>query len=128
MHIRRIDLVRFVVLIALFAFVLNPLAQVAAQDGTPADVEGASYTSPTFGYTLSWDDSIWSVSDDYSEDGYDALALAADDEALYVEAFYFYQGDADDCLDGERLNIADDAELEDLAPLTDEDGTPQVTS
>jgi uncharacterized protein len=116
--------VRFGLVLLLLSIILSPLAHASAQDDATPGVDGSTYTSPTFGYTLSWDDSLWSVTDAYSEDGYDLLTLETDTAALYIESLYFYQGDPGDCLAGERLAIADENGLEDLDPLTDENNEP----
>jgi predicted metalloprotease len=127
MRASSMHLVRFGLVLLLLAIALSPLGEVSAQDDATPGVDGSTYTSPSFGYTLSWDDSLWSVSDAYSADGYDLLTLATDSAALYIESFYFYQGDPADCLSGERIVIADENGLEDLDPLTDAAGTPIET-
>ena len=115
---------RFSLVLLLLSVLLVPLARAAAQDNATPGVEGSTYTSPTFGYSLSWDDSLWSVTDAYSEDGYDLLTLETDTAALYIESLYFYQGDPGECLSGERVAIADENGLDDLTPLTDESDEP----
>jgi len=126
----RAGYLRFVpysLVLLLVAVMLAPLEYAAAQSTPVSGVDGSTYTSPTYGYTLSWDDSLWSVTDEYTEDGYDLLTLGTDTAALYIESFYFYQGDPGACLSGERVAIADDNGLKDLDPLTDNDGNPIET-
>ncbi|MEQ1841549.1 MAG: neutral zinc metallopeptidase [Verrucomicrobiales bacterium] len=101
---------------------------VQAQDDEPSGVDGNTYTSPTFGYSFRWDDDTWSLADEISDSGYDFLYLQAGYSDLSVEGLYIYQGDPDDCLDGERIGIAGENGLEDLVPTTDQDGNEVVDS
>ncbi|MDQ2682650.1 MAG: neutral zinc metallopeptidase [Chloroflexota bacterium] len=113
------------VLLPLALSMLIPLTQVvSAQSGGETGVDGAAYTSPTFGYSLEWDEEIWTVTDEYTETGYDFLQLSSDGANLYVEGVYFYQGDPDACLEGEQRALADDIGADALDPLLDDDGQP----
>src|SRR4029079_16132809 len=127
MRVKSMRRVGFGLVLLLTLLVLSPLAHASAQDDATPGVDGSTYTSPTFGYTLSWDDSLWGVTDAYREDGYDLLTLETDTAALYIESLYFYQGDPGDCLPGEGVAIADENGLEDLDPLTDENNEPIET-
>src|SRR4029078_5884233 len=108
MRVSSMRFVRFGLVLLLLSIILSPLAHASAQDDATPGVDGSTYTSPTFGYTLSWDDSLWGVTDAYSEDGYDLLTLETDTAALYIESLYFCQGDPADCLSGERVALADE--------------------
>jgi len=56
-----------------------------------------SYTSPTYGYTLVWDEG-WQEVTHSSQDGYDLLRIGSD-SALVDLAGFPWQGTADDCID-----------------------------
>ena len=53
------------------------LGQVSVQTDDLSGVDGNTYTSPTFEYTVSWNDQRWEATDAFSENGYDALTLAS---------------------------------------------------
>lgn len=101
--------------------VLGLAPPARAQDG---GVDGDRYVSPTFGYSVSWDGELWSAEDEFSEDGYDLLLLESEGASLYFEGVYFYQGDPEECLEGERLRVAEDAGFDDVEQLTNDDGEP----
>src|SRR6187200_2343159 len=122
MFLRHYHVLRLMLAILIVAIALPLGGSALAQD--QSGVNGNTYTAPTFGYTLSWDDEVWEVTDDYSEDGYDGISLASDESLLYIESFYFYQGDPVECLDGERTALANQGDLADLDPLTNDDGEP----
>ena len=111
-----------VLLIASFCF--SPLGQVFAQETQVSGVDGSTYSSPTFGYTLTWDDTVWGVADEFTEAGYDSLTLESATSTLYIESIYFYQGNTEECLSGERLGVAEESGLADLDPLSNNSGEP----
>src|SRR5690242_14121076 len=59
---------------------LGTSAHVRAQD------QETSYTSPTYGYQLTWDDT-WSVVEQSSEGGYDLLHLSNGVSDVYLEGY-----------------------------------------
>lgn len=108
--------VRFFV--ALLAVLTTPAIgpAVVAQDAS--GVDGDRYTSPTYGYRLSWDAASWTVSsEEVDRDGWDILRLLYGETGyLYVEGFTGYDGDPEDCLAGTyRDRFAD---LQDIQPAT----------
>ncbi len=108
--------------LVLFTLLFSQTAPVRAQDDAPSGVNGNAYTSPTYGYSVEWDDEIWSLEDESSEAGYDFILLQSEYSDLSLEGLYFYRGDPDDCLDGEQVGIAEQTGLDELALATDEDG------
>jgi hypothetical protein len=86
-----------------------PAATSTAPAATPAvqsGVHGNAYISPTFGYTLSWDPSIWSVKDERLLEGYDGLELGTDRSNLFVEGMNDYAGDPTACVADARQQLA----------------------
>jgi hypothetical protein len=62
-----------------------------ASQGGPPGVVGSAYISPTYGYGLSWDASLWTVQEEFSENGEDWLEL--DSGAGFVSlGGYVYDG------------------------------------
>jgi hypothetical protein len=87
---------------------ITPAAATAAASTPTAKtgVHGNSYTSPTFGYTLSWDPATWTVKDERLLEGYDGLELGTDRSNLFVEGITDYAGDPAACLADARQQIA----------------------
>lgn len=75
---------------------LSAPAALAAQQGG-SGVEGNSYTSPTFGYSVSWNET-WTVVDEQSQDGLDILGLSNDVSTVYFTAYPSGGEDEADCL------------------------------
>jgi predicted metalloprotease len=90
---------------------------VRAQGGAPG------YTSPSYGYQLSWDKS-WSVVEQSSEGGYDLLQLSNGVSDVYVEGYVGSKGDPQTCLDDNRAYLAGDADPETITYVSDQAGTP----
>jgi len=67
-----------------------------------AGVADNAYTSPQWGYTLSWDPAIWAVEGEVSEaeQRYDGLQLGTPRSTLYLEGYAGFGGDAEACLRG----------------------------
>lgn len=106
--------------------------------GTPEDVtddpaddtrgEGivdAAYTSPTYGFTVEWNDDVWEAEDRVGEDGFNELELISATGSLYIWSGEFYEGDPAACLEGESDFYAnDDPSITDWAPAENADGEP----
>lgn len=69
-------------------------AHAQEQDG----VNGSTYTSPVYGYSVSWDDQTWSVTETFSEGGYDLLHLVSESVDIYVEGDTGFASDLDECI------------------------------
>jgi predicted metalloprotease len=93
LHVRRIGLLVFL----LIGLVVPGISHVNAQGTeTESGVSGNSYTSPTYGYSLTWD-TPWEVSGELSENGLDQLQLTNGASTVYFEGFE-YTGDQAECL------------------------------
>ncbi|MDQ2682627.1 MAG: neutral zinc metallopeptidase [Chloroflexota bacterium] len=89
-------------------------------------VDGNSYTSPTFGYSATWDDQTWVPTAEYAAWNYTWLTLEAATSSLWLEGLYAYYGDAEDCFEYELQGIEGQLEVEQLSPLDDSEGNPWV--
>jgi hypothetical protein len=100
--------------------VVGTPAVAGAPSGTPdaAPTQPATgvtgdYTSPIWGYSLSWDPAVWAVEGEVSEEGYDGLQLGTPRSTVYLEGYAAYGGDAEACLQaavievGQRDGVAD---------------------
>jgi predicted metalloprotease len=88
-----------------------------------AQGDETSYTSPSYGYALSWDNS-WSVVEESSEGGYDLIHLSNEVSDVYVEGYIGSKGDPNTCLDDNQAYLAGDQDPEVVTYVTDEEGTP----
>ena len=90
----------------------EPVEPVSTPDILGGGVEGNTYTSPNFGFTVSWDPAVWSVPDDaeYSEPDYDTLRIESSTGPLLVTGWNAYNGSASTCLLGE-ITFYNDPEL-----------------
>jgi predicted metalloprotease len=88
-----------------------------------AQGDESSYTSPTYGYQLSWDES-WSVVEEASEGGYDLIHLSNGVSDVYVEGYIGSKGDPQTCLDDNQAYLAGDQDPESVPYVTDQDGNP----
>jgi uncharacterized protein len=91
--------------------------RVRAQD------EETAYTSPSYGYQLSWDNS-WSVVEESSEGGYDLIHISNGVSDVYVEGYVGSKGDPATCLDDNRAYLAGNQDPEAITNVADEEGTP----
>ncbi|CAN5740688.1 hypothetical protein BH23CHL5_BH23CHL5_12930 [soil metagenome] len=62
----------------------EPTSEPGITGGLLGGVEGNTYVSPTYGFQLTWDAAIWSVTTDESETGRDYLALS-NDAGVFVD-------------------------------------------
>jgi hypothetical protein len=85
---------------AVFAMMLTLLGGAgqasAATTQTASNVSGNTYTSPHYGYSISWD-STWQVSDESASAGYDMVALDNGASTVYLEGVDS-TGSTDDCV------------------------------
>jgi hypothetical protein len=72
-------------------------------------IEGTTYTSPNFGFSVNWDTAVWTVPDEaeYSEPGYDSLKLESDTGPIWVTGWEAYDGNPSSCLLGEQTYYDD---------------------
>lgn len=112
---------RYGLLVALV--LLGAISPIASTGAAPAlDIEGNTYTSPSFGYTISWDDS-WSVTNEGSENGLDFLFLANGVTAASFLGFDFPLAQ-DSCLPFLTEGLGANGGLTDLEEIVGADGAP----
>ena len=79
-----------IALLTVLVLLLRPVAGIggvsAQSDSSTTGVSGNTYTSPSFGYSLSWDGS-WTVKDEKVQDAYNMLRLDDDGSFLYIEGY-----------------------------------------
>ncbi|MEA2528228.1 MAG: uncharacterized protein QOF73_5455 [Thermomicrobiales bacterium] len=99
------------------------LLSTGGVDGVRAQDEETGYTSPSYGYGLTWDDS-WEVAEESSEGGYDMIHLSNGVSDVWVEGYIGARGDPATCLEENRGYLADDGDPESVPYATDDEGTP----
>ena len=108
-----------IVLIVVLTPVLGRAERVVAQDG----VDGSTYVSPTYDWSISWGDE-WEVVDAESEGGYDYLELTDQLSYVYFEAYEEFDGNALDCVADEESDLAGEDGVSDIKIGTDVGGDP----
>ncbi len=73
--------------------------EASADSSGNTGVDGNAYISPTYGYELTWDEDVWTVEDEASEDDVDTLSLSSDILTLNVAGQNNGDGDPETCLD-----------------------------
>ncbi|MEA2594808.1 MAG: hypothetical protein QOF01_1277, partial [Thermomicrobiales bacterium] len=99
------------------------LLSTGGVNGVRAQDEKTGYTSPSYGYELTWDDS-WEVAEESSEGGYDMIHLSNGVSDVWVEGYIGARGDPATCLEENRGYLADDGDPESVPYATDDEGTP----
>jgi predicted metalloprotease len=83
-------------------------------------VEGNSYTSPSFGYSITWDND-WAVSDELNEDEYNKLVLTNDVASVYFEGVAD-TADIETCLDTVASSLENEDGVSNVEIAEDSDG------
>ena len=103
-------------------------ANSAEEDPEPSDddfaaagVDGDSYESPEFGYTLEWDEDIWEVSDATASSDSSFLNLVNDGSSLIISGIAG-MGDAEGCLEPAVAFYSEIDGVDNWELLEDDDG------
>jgi len=104
---------------------VDDLATEPPADDPGEGITGATYTSPTYGFGVAWNDTVWQADARIDEEGFDELELISASGTLYIWAGDVYNGDPAACLDGEAgFYENEDPAITDWAPAEDADGEP----
>lgn len=90
---------------------------------TTGGSDGGIYVSPSYGYSIEYDDS-WTVKADESQGGYDTLELDSEGSSFYLEGVPGFDGDIETCLDAQLDSFENAQYVEDFALIEDENGDP----
>src|SRR6478735_12521506 len=104
----------------------NQTGQRGGENSTPTtDGNGSgtagSYTSPTYGYSISYDES-WTLASQDSQGGYDTVELDSDGSTFYLEGYAGYGGDPQACVDEQVRQFKRDGSISNFQVL-EEDAT-----
>ncbi|MGH2562615.1 MAG: neutral zinc metallopeptidase, partial [Thermomicrobiales bacterium] len=97
MHSRSLLSIVIATAILMGTLLITPAAFAAQRDGPGSGVDGNTYTSPTFGYGVSWGET-WTVIDETSEEGVDILGLSNEISTVYFTAYTSGAENEMDCL------------------------------
>lgn len=124
MHRRRhLSSLVLAAVVACQALLGGPVTAWAEDDEGAGGVEGYSYTSPSFGYALTWP-AVWEVEGESSADGDDVLHLATGGGTLAIVGTRDYGADAAACVDGFVAEVAAAEGIDALAPMDDGPSRP----
>lgn len=115
---------RAMALAAVFAMMLTMLGGAgqasAASSQAASNVSGNTYTSPDYGYSISWN-STWTVSDESAKPGYDMIALDNGDSTVYLEGIDS-TSNTDGCVSTMHDQLAGQSGVSNVTAYTDEQG------
>lgn len=78
-----------------------------------AQVDGDTYTNPTYAYQVQWDADVWDVVNEASGD----LTLESDVAEVYFQSGQFYDGDATACRDDLVERLPDEESVVSVVPF-----------
>ncbi|MFN8594088.1 MAG: hypothetical protein U0031_21750 [Thermomicrobiales bacterium] len=99
--------------------------------GLNAQIEGDTWTSPTYGFTLSWAGTDWQPEPDgelvaVGPERLDRLHLVNGSSSLYFEGATRYEGRLTSCVAEEANLISQESGVTDVLPYRDDDGSELV--
>jgi hypothetical protein len=104
-----------------------------AAPGIAAQIEGETWTSPTYGFSVSWAGTDWQPDPDgtltaVGPERLDRLHLTNGINSLYFEGATRYQGNLSSCVAQEANLLGQESGVSEIRPYRDEDGAPLVAS
>jgi hypothetical protein len=100
----------------------DPTPDVPPDDGTETGLQ--TYVSPTWGYALTYDATVWEPIEESSEGGFDRLNLYNGPSYVWIWGMAGYSGDPVACRDDWVRVLRTLDGIESFAPLLDQDGEP----
>jgi uncharacterized protein len=117
-------LLRSTVVLLVLSAVVAPSPRVSAQEETTAPgVAGNTYTSPSYGFALTWGEE-WRVVESVSQGGYDLLHLSNGVSDVYLEGYVGFGGDPVACREDVRSQLEAEEEGNQLSVAEGDDGAP----
>ena len=84
-------------------------------------IDGNSYRGPTYGVTLRWDETVWTVEDESLSPGYEGLQIGTPRSTVWVESYARFDGNAAECLADAALEIRNRTGVSKLRAATGRD-------
>ena len=109
--LRGMDGVRALAAFLMVAGVLATGARTAVAQDDESGLDGNTFTGPNFGWSVEWDEDVWTFETENNEDGSDLFQMTTvDEEGPFAIATFFagegYNGDPDDCVAGYADTLA----------------------
>ena len=116
---------------SLSALVVALLLLTSAAAGILAQIEGESWTSPTYGFSVSWAGTEWQPDPEgtltaVGPERLDRVHLLNGVSSLYFEGATRYQGDLTACVAEEANLLAQETGVSEIRPYRDEEGVQLV--
>jgi hypothetical protein len=117
----------------LTALVIVLLLCLSAIPALAAQIEGDTWTSPTYHFSVSWAGTDWQPQADSTltavgPERLDRLHLVNAVSSLYFEGATRYQGDISACVAQEANLLGEESGVSNIRPYRDEEGQPLVAS
>jgi hypothetical protein len=118
---------------SLSALVVALLLLMSAATGIFAQIEGERWTSPTYGFSVSWAGTEWQPDPEgtlaaVGPERLDRVHLLNGVSSLYFEGATRYQGDLTACVAEEANLLSQETGVSEIRPYRDEDGVQLVAS
>ena len=97
--------------------------EASTRPSSETGIDGNAYLSPTYGYQLEWDEDVWTVEDEASEDDVDSLTLSSDLLVANITGYNSGDGDTATCLEN-VVDVLNDRGAGDAEILIGDDGDP----
>jgi hypothetical protein len=106
------------------SFTVWSMDEAVPLSSAPTDTDGNTYTSPNYGYSLTWNDS-WTVIGEHSEPGFDQLTLT--NGSAYADLYSVdLDVDATSCNEDLFAYYSSDSHYSNVAYLLDNAGNPLI--
>ena len=118
---------------SLSALVVALLLVTSAATGILAQIEGESWTSPTYGFSVSWAGTEWQPDPEgtltaVGPERLDRVHLLNGVSSLYFEGATRYKGDLTACVAEEANLLSQETGVSEIRPYRDEEGVQLVAS
>jgi hypothetical protein len=115
----------------LLSIVVSLFLLASAAPGITAQIEGETWTSPTYGFSVSWAGTDWEPDPEgtltaVGPERLDRLHLLNGVSSLYFEGATRYEGDLGSCVAEEANLLAQETGVSEIRPYRDEDGVVLV--
>lgn len=104
-------------------------ALLTGLDVRDAGLASDAYTSPTWGFQITWDPGVWEPNAlglvvDFGDERLDSLHLDSDLSRLYIQGVERYDGDVEYCVEREAIQASEASTVSNWQPLESEQGQP----
>lgn len=107
------------------------LVFASAAPGSAAQIAGETFTSPTYGFSISWAGTDWQPDPEgtlvaVGPERLDRIHLVNGTSSLYIEGATRYEGNLSSCVAEEANLLGQETGVTEIRPYRDDDGAPFV--